>query len=112
MGEIEELIAPERTLLSSAEVRADPILTALARQQRGSTTPTPSNHTFKARPAPTNMRDNVGPRMTKAATLRQGLPWEEKPRARPSTAGTGEARPFGTMPGHKRNSLSVVRQRQ
>jgi hypothetical protein len=102
------VVSSAEPLLSNADVRADPILTSLAKQQRGPTasTSTLSNHTFKARPAPSNMRENVGPRMTKAAALRQGLPWEEKSRARPSTA--GDSRPLGTAAGHKRNNLSVV----
>ena len=84
--------------LTNREVRSDPILAALARKQGQSTdTPKPTRtSSFKARPAPANMGDtSVGPRMTKAAALRQGLKWEEPKRARPSTAGSA-VQPFGT----------------
>jgi len=108
MEPAEDMVNADQPLLSSADIRADTILAALAKKQRDPTAAPPSNHTFKARPAPTGMRDNVGPRMTKSAALRQGLPWEEIPRARPSVVGTNGARPCGALPGHKRASLSTV----
>lgn len=91
--------------LTNREVRSDPILAALARRQ-GQSTGTPSRaSSFKARPAPANMGDTtVGPRMTKAAALRQGLKWEETRRARPSTADAA-VKPFGT----KRSESTAVR---
>jgi len=92
--------------LTSREVRRDPILAALARRQ-GQSTETPKvsrNSSFKAKPAPKNMGDtSVGPRMTKAAALRQGLKWEEPKRARPSTA-EGAVKPFES----KRSDVNVV----
>ena len=105
-------------ILHSDDIREDPILYALASQQSIALSPPASRHTvrsstassgpppaFKARPAPTATHtEGLGPRMTKAAALRQGLKWEE-PRQ------TGVERKqvnYADVPGHKRNGLSIV----
>jgi hypothetical protein len=79
--EVEELLEHDLSSLKSADVKADPILMALARQQArpGSQASKGSQGTvgpsgFKARPAPVR-QENAGPRMTKSAALRQGLDW-------------------------------------
>lgn len=90
--------------LSSDDIRSDPILSKMAKQQGLMPLSPPSTLGFKAKPAPTGMRDKVGPRMSKAAALRIGVEWEGR------RAGEGERRPvdFGNTPGHKRNNLSLV----
>jgi len=88
--EVEELLEHDLSSLKSADVKADPILMSLAKQQgrpgsqgskasQGTVTEGPS--AFKARPAPVR-QENAGPRMTKSAALRQGLEWTDTTRAR------------------------------
>lgn len=79
--EVEELLEHDISSLKSADVKADPILAALAKQQGRSNSQAskPSQDqagapVFKARPAPVR-KEGVGPRMTKSAALRQGLDW-------------------------------------
>jgi hypothetical protein len=90
--EVEELLEHDLSPLKSADVKADPILMALAKQQarpgsqaskgsQGTATAGPS--AFKARPAPVR-QENAGPRMTKSAALRQGLEWTDATQARKS----------------------------
>jgi hypothetical protein len=88
--EVEELLEHDLSSLKSADVKADPILMALAKQQgrpgsqasRGSQgTVTAGPSAFKARPAPVR-QENAGPRMTKSAALRQGLEWTDATQAR------------------------------
>lgn len=92
--EVEELLELEHDLssLKLADVKADPILMSLAKQQgrpgsqaskgsHGTATAGPSS--FKARPAPVR-QENAGPRMTKSAALRQGLDWKDATQARKS----------------------------
>jgi hypothetical protein len=90
------------------DVRSDPILNKLAKGQ-GLIPVSPEasvgrNPSFKAKPAPANMRDQaVGPRMSKAAALRMGMEWEDK-----KPAGERRQVDFANTPGHKRNNLSMV----
>ncbi|ORX33978.1 hypothetical protein BD324DRAFT_653674 [Kockovaella imperatae] len=84
------------TSLTSQDVRSDPILSSLARKQAPPTA-------FKARPAPPR-QDNVGPRMTKSATLRQGL----KPVAPTSSSEERKEVDFKSTPGHKREGLGIT----
>lgn len=88
--EVEELLEHDLSSLKSADVKADPILVSLAKQQgrpgsqaskgsQGTVTAGPS--AFRARPAPIR-QENAGPRMTKSAALRQGLEWTDSTRAR------------------------------
>ena len=88
--EVEELLEHDLSSLKSADVKADPILMSLAKQQgrpgsqasKGSQrTITAEPSAFKARPAPVR-QENAGPRMTKSAALRQGLEWTDSTRAR------------------------------
>lgn len=93
--EVEELLEHDLSSLKSADIKADPILLALAKQQarpasqaskgsQGQVGPS----AFKARPAPVR-QEGAGPRMTKSAALRQGLVWEA-PVRRPLQASEGE----------------------
>jgi len=88
--EVEELLEHDLSSLKSADVKADPILLSLAKQQgrpgsqaskgsQGTVSAGPS--AFKARPAPVR-QENAGPRMTKSAALRQGLEWTDSTKAR------------------------------
>jgi len=88
--EVEELLEHDLSSLKSADIKADPILMSLAKQQgrpgsqaskgsQGTVTAGPS--AFRARPAPIR-QENAGPRMTKSAALRQGLDWTDSTRAR------------------------------
>jgi hypothetical protein len=77
--EVEELPEHDASSLKSDDVKSDPILAALAKQQsrpvsRASLPQQTSAPAFKARPAPVR-KEGVGPRMTKSAALRQGLDW-------------------------------------
>lgn len=97
--------------LKSTDVRADPILASLAKQQARASSATPTAQaplTFKARPAPSSFKmEGVGPRMTKSAALRQGLKWEsERPRTA-TTNGSEKETGFKNVPGHKRG-MSLV----
>jgi hypothetical protein len=103
--------------LTSADIKCDPILSSLAKQQ-GHLTPTSRQGAgFKAKPAPASTRaEGLGPRMTKAAALRQGLDWEASKAARSPgvPAATGIATEttvtgFLNTPGHKRQGLDLVR---
>ncbi|WVN89349.1 uncharacterized protein L203_104572 [Cryptococcus depauperatus CBS 7841] len=91
------------TLLTSLEVESDPVLSSLAsKQAHDSLSCAAIKSSFKAKPVP-NFKDNVGPKMTKAAALRLGLNWEDvKPRretkSREETKGT---------PGYKRTGLDI-----
>ena len=89
--------------LTSVDIKADPILSALAKQQsQNRSTPTPkSAPSFKARPAP-RVVEGAGPRMTKSAALRQGLKWDETRSPRREVG-------FENTPGHKRAGLNIVR---
>lgn len=98
---------PSSLTLTSADLKSDPILSSLAKQQRRTshfpTTELPTQqNTFKARPAPVH-KDNVGPRMTKSSALRLGIKWEEKKGERESVV-LG----FEHTPGHKRASMGIV----
>ena len=88
----------EKQVLTAKEIKQDPILSALAKTQKGQWDPVPpSPVAFKAKPAP-KLINKEGPRMNKTEALRQGLKWEK----RPSTAGpTLQSVPFGS----KRESL-------
>jgi len=79
--EVEELLDHGLSSLKSPDIKADPILMCIAKQQARPTsqaskgshdTAGPSG--FKARPAPVR-QENAGPRMTRSAALRQGLEW-------------------------------------
>lgn len=100
--------------LTSADIKSDPILSSLAKQQ-GHLTPTSRQGAgFRAKPAPASTRaEGLGPRMTKAAALRQGLDWEASKAARsPGVASATEtttATGFVNTPGHKRQGLDLVR---
>ena len=103
--------------LTVGDIRQDPILSSLARQQaRQSISAPPTGTDFRARPAPSNMKaEGMGPRMTKAAALRQGIKWEGGGgNARPVTSGSvmeGRERKevdFQHVPGHKRRGLNIV----
>jgi hypothetical protein len=79
--EVEDLLEHDISSLKSADIKADPILSSLAKQQGLPVTQAPRpghSHTgapvFRARPAPVR-KEGVGPRMTKSAALRQGLDW-------------------------------------
>lgn len=105
--------------LTTADLRKDPILSALAKLQlkdndhhqsnvpsssANSTSASAQFKTFKAKPAPGGMRDEgVGPRMTKSAALRLGIKWEDK-REKNGRDGMG----FENVPGHKRASMGIV----
>lgn len=69
----------ERKLsLTSMDVKTDPILSALHKQQSKpqlNTIPSSVSANFKARPAP-KVVEGAGPRMTKSAALRQGMKWD------------------------------------
>jgi hypothetical protein len=84
--EVEELLEHDLSSLKSADIKADPILLSLAKQQarpasqaskgsQGQVGPS----SYKARPAPVR-QEGAGPRMTKPAALRQGLTWEASTR--------------------------------
>jgi hypothetical protein len=91
------------TPLTSADVKSDPILASLAKQQ-GFGTPVKQGG-FRARPAPSTTRaEGLGPRMTKSAALRQGLDWETiKP-----TRSESKQPVLANVPGHKREGLNLV----
>ncbi|KAK1921743.1 hypothetical protein DB88DRAFT_513014 [Papiliotrema laurentii] len=97
----------QKKVLTAREVQADPILAALAKQQQGLPKQPPKSDltpAFKARPAPkASLADGAEPRMTKAAALRLGLPWEDKRPRKSAAAATVPA----DIPGHKRSSLSL-----
>jgi hypothetical protein len=107
--------------LTSADIKSDPILSSLAKQQGHLTTPTSKHGAgFKAKPAPASTRaEGLGPRTTKAAALRQGLDWEASKAARSpgvaattgAEAATVTATGFVNTPGHKRQGLDLVRPR-
>ena len=90
--------------LTYTDVKSDPILLSLAKKQqsrpRTSDLPKSASTSFKARPAP-RVVDGAGPRMTKAAALRQGLKWE-------SAVEKKEEVVFVNTPGHKREGLNIV----
>ena len=105
--------------LTSMDIRSDPILSSLARRQ--AQTPTNPPTAFKAKPAPSTLRqEGVGPRMTKAAALRLGLQWEGNTVGSgkiSKTVSSGEEGPagrerkevdFANVPGHKREGLGIV----
>ncbi|KAK8847506.1 hypothetical protein IAR55_005364 [Kwoniella newhampshirensis] len=100
----------DNSSLTSTDVKADPILSALARRQQSqgqASAGTPTKVMFKARPAPSSTRAvGLGPKMTKSAALRLGLKWDE---VRPRRV-TGEKRDEvvkGT-PGYKRVGLGIT----
>jgi hypothetical protein len=69
-----------------------------------------SRPSFKARPVPsTNAKPNIVPRTTKAASLRAGVPVEQKPSGprRPLSKEALE-KTFANVPGHKRAETIVV----
>ena len=95
----------ETQSLTYTDVKSDPILLSLAKKQqsrpRTSDLPKSASTSFKARPAP-RVVDGAGPRMTKAAALRQGLKWETM------GAEKKEEVVFHSTPGHKREGLNIV----
>ena len=103
--------------LTSSDVRADPVLSHMAKQQAKQARAMPSTPTaaapvtgFKARPAPaTTHAEGRGPRMTKAAALRLGIKWEGNGRSQTADASVGSVPGFGSTPGHKRAGLDIVR---
>jgi hypothetical protein len=88
--EIEELLEHDLSSLKSDDVKADPILSSLAKQQSRPSSQTSKVQTgptaFKARPAPVR-QEGAGPRMTKSAALRQGLDWKAMSMPRGGTEG-------------------------
>ena len=110
--------------LTAKDIRTDPILASLARKQ----VYTPPNASvppvFRAKPAPT-VKEGAGPRMTKAAALRQGVKWEGPTSSAQVTAAGVPGRSLKTVssgeegrerkevdfahtPGHKRDGLTLV----
>ncbi|WVQ75900.1 hypothetical protein IAR50_005535 [Cryptococcus sp. DSM 104548] len=94
--------------LTSTDVKADPVLKSIAQKQEPTRMLPKSAGTgpgFVARPAPAR-RESVGPRMTKAAALRQGLNWEDVKHKREVKKGGKEEEEKG-MPGYKRTGLNI-----
>lgn len=98
----------ETLSLTSTDIKSDPILRSIAKQQSQTrlsqdqkAPSTSGTANFKARPAP-RVLEGAGPRMTRAAALRQGLPWDSlKVERKEEVVSTG-------MPGHKRAGRSIV----
>ena len=69
-----------------------------------------SRPSFKARPLPsTHTKPNIVPRTTKAASLRAGVPVEQKPSGpRRPLSKEALAKTFANVPGHKRAETIVV----
>ena len=69
-----------------------------------------SRPSFKARPLPsTHVKPDIVPRTTKAASLRAGVPVEQKPSGpRRPLSKEALARTFANVPGHKRTGTIVV----
>jgi len=98
----------ETLSLTSTDIKADPILRSLAKQQsltrlKDNAVSISSSANFKARPAP-KIVEGAGPRMTKAAALRQGLKWETPKWEKREK----EEIVFDQVPGHKRAGLNIV----
>lgn len=95
----------ETLSLTSADIRSDPILLALHKKQSrphlNPITKPSSSTTFRAKPAP-KIVDGAGPRMTKAAALRQGLKWD------PPKPEKKEDVPAEKKAGQKRMSILTV----
>ena len=69
-----------------------------------------SQPSFKARPLPaTHIKPDIVPRTTKAASLRAGVPVEQKPSGpRRPLSKEALAKTFANVPGHKRTETIVV----
>ena len=69
-----------------------------------------SRPSFKARPLPsTHVKPDIVPRTTKAASLRAGVPVEQKPSGpRRPLSKEALAKTFANVPGHKRTGTIVV----
>lgn len=69
-----------------------------------------SRPSFKARPLPsTHIKPDIVPRTTKAASLRAGVPVEQKPSGpRRPLSKEALAKTFANVPGHKRTGTIVV----
>jgi len=90
--------------LEDEDEDVDPILHHIAHVQLEQ----PGSAQFRARPAPpTTFIEGVGPRLTKAAALRQGLEWDD-PRDTRRALGSEVPVDFDNVPGHKRSGLALV----
>lgn len=90
-------------MLLDEDIESDPILHHIAHQQQEVL-----SSPFRARPVPANtFIEGVGPRLSKAAALRQGLEWDD-PRDRRRTLGEETPVSFENVPGHKRSGLALV----
>jgi hypothetical protein len=89
-------------LLDDDILHEDPIIHIAHAQAAAGTTAA-----FRARPAPpSTFMEGMGPRLTKAAALRQGLEWED-PRDERRALGEEVPVDFEEVPGHKR-ALNLV----
>lgn len=91
--------------LTSTDITSDPILRSLAKQQssmqseKNPSVAAPAN--FKAKLAP-KLVEGAGPKLTKAAALRQGLIWEVTRNEKKEDV------VFDQVPGHKSTGLGTV----
>jgi hypothetical protein len=123
---IDGLFLPVNRSITPADIRKDLILSAIAKQQalvgKGPFTEskTRPKSMFKATPAPAMGPPKVGPRMTKTAALRMGVPWEEPKRAAreareqaglsSQSKGVSQDKAPSGAAGHTRGRASLVRQ--
>ncbi|TYJ56029.1 hypothetical protein B9479_003271 [Cryptococcus floricola] len=112
---VEELVHPvempvgllDTSSLTLVDVKADPVLKSIAQKQEPARVkPSSAGTGFVARPAPVK-RENVGPRMTKAAALRQGLTWDEVKPKRDAQAKSEKEEKEKGVPGYKRTGLNI-----
>ncbi|ODN79543.1 hypothetical protein L202_03500 [Cryptococcus amylolentus CBS 6039] len=113
--DVEELVHPiempvgllDMSSLTPFDVKADPVLKSIAQKQEpAKVKPSSAGTGFVARPAPVK-RENVGPRMTKAAALRQGLAWDEVKPKRDAQAKSEKEEEEKGVPGYKRTGLNI-----
>ncbi|ODO08620.1 hypothetical protein L198_00352 [Cryptococcus wingfieldii CBS 7118] len=112
---VEELVRPvempvgllDTSSLTPVDVKADLVLKSIAQKQEPARVkPSSAGTGFVARPAPVK-RENVGPRMTKAAALRQGLAWDEVKPKRDAQAKSEKEEKEKGVPGYKRTGLNI-----